>query len=72
MYTSILQKIDGNEESVTAEELGGKYIFALHIENIPASAGDVRYVVTPFTVSGTGELVYGEAVTLTIPAPVAG
>ena len=72
VYTSILQKIDGNEESVTAEELGGKYIFALHIENIPASAGDVRYVVTPFTVSGTGELVYGEAVTLTIPAPVAG
>ncbi len=55
VYTSILA--DG--QPVSAETLGAKYIFALHLNGVPASGGNVSYRVTPYIVMD-GEIRYAE------------
>ena len=65
VYTSI----KGNFERYTAEQLGGSYIFAWTIEDIPTGAGNVTFTVTPFL--AVGETVYyGEAKTVTYQAGI--
>ena len=65
VYTSI----KGNFERYTAEQLGGSYLFAWTIEDIPTGAGNVTFTVTPFL--AVGETVYyGEAKTVTYQAGI--
>ena len=65
VYTSIL----GNFERYTAEELGGNYIFAWTIEDIPSSVGEITFTVTPFLAIGE-TVYYGEAKTITHAANI--
>ena len=57
--TKILNKLNGSVsgtvETYTAAELGGAHIFALTIKDIPASAGVVTFVVTPYFTTEAGE-----------------
>lgn len=41
---------NGNTVAVTASEIGGQYIMAITVGNIPYSAGDVTFKVTPYCV----------------------
>lgn len=48
VYTSVLGSEDGEECEYTAKELGGRYIFAVAIKDIPVLVGDAIFKVTPF------------------------
>lgn len=48
VYTSILASNGNGVYSVTAKELGGKYLIALSITGIPASLGEVTFSVHSF------------------------
>lgn len=56
VYTSVMAA----GETVTAEALGGKYVFALEILNIPAS-GTYTFTVRPVTVDAKGTALTGTA-----------
>lgn len=71
VYTSITQTVDGAQDAVTAEELGGAYIFALHITDIPADAGELTFRVTPYIVAADGTVTYGQTSEPFVPAPQA-
>lgn len=47
-YTAILGSTDTGTIEYTAQELGGKYLIALTVNNIPKSAGSVAFEVTAF------------------------
>ncbi len=67
VYTSVA----GDSASITAAALGGDYIFALAIKDIPTSAGEVTFTVTPYTVAaGQTDEVLGTAYTVTYNAGV--
>ena len=55
VYSNLTGK-DTNDSAITytAEQLGGKYIFALNINEIPTSVGDLTVSVTTFHVMATG------------------
>lgn len=65
--TTVYNSITANygTESVTAEELGGKYITAYAITGIPAELGEVELVVKPY-VTINGVKVYGTTVTVVV------
>ena len=52
----------GDNEAVTAAELGGEYIYALSIKNVPVGEGvQVDFTVIPYSIAeGAEEPVYGE------------
>lgn len=51
VYKKVLASApDGLNATYTAEELGGNYIFALTISDIPVSLGQVTFTVTPYAV----------------------
>ena len=61
VYTTINA---GTYRKYTAAELGGNYIYALAIKNIPVAAGTVSFEITPFV--AVGETVYyGTSYTVT-------
>ena len=49
VYKTISANVDGVNTKITAEELGGNYLYALTILGVPAT-GTVKFVVTPYTV----------------------
>lgn len=65
VYTSINAAENGTVQSVTANELGGVYLFALVLDNVPTDAGDIVFTVRPYKVVD-GEKLYGETVSVTL------
>lgn len=65
VYTSIL----GDFDRYTAEALGGNYLFAWTIQNIPADAGAVTFTVTPFLAVGD-TVWYGQEKSVTYQAGI--
>lgn len=49
VYKAITGSANGVNSTITAEELGGEYVYALTIKGVPAS-GTVTFEVTPYTV----------------------
>ena len=62
VYTSILAA----GEPVSAASLGGNYIFALHIDNIPTDVGEITFTVTPYYRHAARGLVEGVAQTVVV------
>ena len=62
VYNSILAA----GSPVTAEELGGNYIFALHIDEIPENIGQITFTVTPYYNHAQNGIVEGAAQTVVI------
>lgn len=51
MFDKILgSSATGITQEYTSAQLGGNYIIALSITNIPVSAGTITFTVTPYTV----------------------
>ena len=66
VYNSITENTATSTNALTATELGGDYIYALAIKNIPANA-DVTFTVTPYYVAADGTtVVYGENTVFTV------
>ena len=67
--TSVYRAITANfgTESIVATDRGGEYITAAAITDIPAETGAIEFVITPY-ITVAGAKVYGEAVTVTVPA----
>ncbi len=63
VYTSISASADGKLIRYTAEELGGNYLVAIALEEIPNAYGDVVITVLPYKSYG-GARVYGTATTV--------
>ncbi len=53
--TVLLNTLTGGNETYTAADLGGEHIFAFTIRNIPADAGVITFVVTPYFRTGVVE-----------------
>ena len=67
IYSSITENTATSTNALTATELGGDYIYALAIKNIPANAGDVTFTVTPYYVAADGTtVVYGANTVFTV------
>ena len=67
VYNSITENTATSTNALTATELGGDYIYALAIKNIPANAGDVTFTVTPYYVAADGTtVVYGANTVFTV------
>jgi hypothetical protein len=67
VYNSITENTATSTNALTATALGGDYIYALAIKNIPANAGDVTFTVTPYYVAADGTtVVYGENTVFTV------
>ncbi len=57
VYTSILANTDkGISDKISAKDLGGEYIIALTITDVPTSLGELVFEVTPFTTSADGAI----------------
>ena len=66
VFTSILAEVDGTIEEYTAEELGGDYIFALAIDDVPATEGmPITFAFTSY-VKTDSATIYGATKTVTI------
>lgn len=63
VYNSLLGIIDGEAKTYTAEELGGKYIYAVAIQDIPQD-GTVTFKIRAFVKQG-GTTYYGKEYTET-------
>lgn len=61
--TCVYQSVLAAGETVTAQELGGQYIFVITVQNCPAE-GSISFTVRPYTVVN-GEKLYGSASTVT-------
>ena len=61
------KSIVGGENDYTAAQLGGEYIFAAAIKDIPTSAGELTFTVKPYVVVGETTY-YGAAYTVTYNA----
>lgn len=59
VYTKILASTQSGITEYTAEELNGKYLFALTVTDIPKTEETVTFTVRPFVVTSSGETVYG-------------
>ena len=55
LYTEITANTTRGVEAYTAEELGGKYVFALTVYDIPADVTDLKFEVTPIFVNAKNE-----------------
>ncbi len=59
---TLFNRINGKDDSTkSAGELGGEFLYALSIDNIPTGSGEVSLTVTPYAIDGsftyTGETV---------------
>ena len=66
--TTVYSSIQALDESVTATSLGGRYIYALEIKNIPVAITEVEYTVTPYVIDSNGNRVNGLTKTITVSA----
>ncbi|MBO4308997.1 MAG: hypothetical protein J5885_04115 [Clostridia bacterium] len=62
VYTSILAA----GVPVTAESLGGNYVYALHIDNIPENVGEITFTVTPYYRVGDSDVIESVAQTVVV------
>ena len=69
VYTSVNATENGAQVSVTAEKLGGKYIYAVIGENFDA-AKDLNMVVRTYAEGADGVRYYGDMYAVSIPAQV--
>ena len=71
VYNSIIASDElGIKAEYTAQELGGKYLIAIGIKEIPDGLGNVTFTVKPFCENSTGRI-YGAEKTLTVNNGVA-
>ncbi|MBQ8849049.1 MAG: hypothetical protein IJ011_01795 [Clostridia bacterium] len=70
VYTSVMATGSGEQITYTAEELGGKYIYALRINNISATE-DVELTIRTFATDKDDNTYYGDTYTISLPATVA-
>ena len=66
--TTVYSSIQALDESVTATSLGGRYIYALEIKNIPVAITEVEYTITPYVIDSNGNRVNGLTKTITVSA----
>ena len=66
VYASLLGNVDGTIIQYTAQELGGAYIFALNINNIPLNVGEITFEAVTYHVRGGAVTVDGKMATLTL------
>ena len=59
VYTELLAGTEGGIVSVKAEAMGGRYLLALSVKNIPTDAGETVFTVTPFAVAMDGTVALG-------------
>lgn len=72
VYNSIIASDElGIKAEYTAAELGGKYLVAVGIKDIPDGLGNVTFTVKPFCENLAGERTYGAEKTLTVNNGVA-
>ena len=64
VYSSINATENGSVTSVSAAELGGTYICALSVDNVPTNAGQIDFYVKSYVVLN-GEKTYSEEVIFT-------
>lgn len=65
VYTSINATVDGDIKNVTAKELGANYLFALVLEDVPTTEGQLDFTVTTFKAYGAKMLRYYDDSTVT-------
>lgn len=54
VYKSITAYVDGEQKTITAEELGGKYIFVSTIKNIPSNENFKGYLCSAYSKDANG------------------
>ena len=59
VYTELLAGTEGGIVSVKAEAMGGRYLLALSVKNVPTDAGETVFTVTPFAVAMDGTVALG-------------
>lgn len=70
VYSKLIGSVDGVTEEYSAGSFGAKYLFALVVNGVPTSAGQITFTVTPYyttadsTVNGTTYTVIYNAGTL--------
>ena len=60
VYSAITANVTRGVDEYTAEELGGKYVYALSIYDIPASYANIKFEVTAIYYNAKGELCEGK------------
>ena len=64
VYDSINATENGTMKNVTAQEIGGVYLFAMVLEDVPTNIGQIDFVVKSFKQVGKSKLrMYGDEVT---------
>ena len=58
VYSAIVAKDGNTTATYTAKQLGGKYLIALTVQNIPKSEGTVDFTVQAFTYAANGHGVF--------------
>lgn len=72
VYDSISATENGTLKNVTAEEIGGIYLFAMVLEDVPSDIGQIDFVVKSFKLVGKNKLrMYGDEVTFSFKDGVA-
>lgn len=63
VYTSVMATVDGETTKVSANELGGSYVVAIAVENVPVGIGQIDFTIRAYlTVDGVKA--YSEAMTV--------
>ncbi|MBE6633234.1 MAG: hypothetical protein E7620_02700 [Ruminococcaceae bacterium] len=65
VYSSINATENGSVKTVTAADLGGTYICALSVDNVPTNIGEIEFSVKSFVVLNNVKT-YSEAATFTV------
>ncbi|MBQ8849035.1 MAG: discoidin domain-containing protein [Clostridia bacterium] len=60
VHKSILAQVNGEETTITAEELGGEYIFTVVIKDIPANEGFKGFLGSVYYIDADNNKVSGE------------
>lgn len=63
VYSSLTGKLETRITAYSAADLGGNYLMALCIKNIPANVGEITFTLTPYTVND-GIVTYGVPYTI--------
>ena len=65
VYSSITATSNGTVRTVTAKELGGTYVCALALDDVPTNIGQIDFYVKSYVII-KGEKVYSEQVRFTL------
>ena len=66
VYTSILTTENGSVKSVSAGELGGAYLIALAVDDVPTNIGQIDFYVTSYITVGGEDITSGEPAVYTM------